>query len=149
MQDGTLKWRYKVADCCVVDVPASPAVAPRAPSSDCGSESPIASARSGEREPAAAVCRCRPSHPVPDVDPLVNPAEIVERNETGTVVRAALNELPTAYRIALTLYYFRELKYEEIATVLNLPLNTVKAHIRRGKLALASRLGAAEAEEAT
>lgn len=86
---------------------------------------------------------------VPDADPLVDPAVIADRRETSVRVRAALDELPTAYRVALTLYYFRELKYEEIATVLNLPLNTVKAHIRRGKLALATRLGGAEPEEAS
>jgi RNA polymerase sigma-70 factor (ECF subfamily) len=86
---------------------------------------------------------------VPDTDPLVDPSEILDRHETSARVRAALNDLPTAYRVALTLYYFRELKYEEIATVLNLPLNTVKAHIRRGKLALASRLTGPRTEEAT
>ncbi len=79
---------------------------------------------------------------VPDADPLVDPATIADRAETAARVRSALNDLPTAYRLALTLYYFQELRYEEIATVLNLPLNTVKAHIRRGRLALASRLGA-------
>jgi RNA polymerase sigma-70 factor (ECF subfamily) len=86
---------------------------------------------------------------LPDNDPMVDPARIVDRRETAGRIRSALNELPTAYRLALTLYYFRELKYEEIATVLDLPLNTVKAHIRRGKMALAGRLGApARPEEA-
>ncbi len=86
---------------------------------------------------------------VSDDDPLVDPSTILDRRETSVRVRSALNELPTAYRLALTLYYFRDLKYEEIATVLDLPLNTVKAHIRRGKMALGSRLGAPEAGEAT
>ena len=86
---------------------------------------------------------------VRDDDPLVDPSRIADRRETAVRVRAALDELPTAYRLALTLYYFRELKYEEIATVLDLPLNTVKAHIRRGKLALAGRLVAPDAGEAT
>ena len=86
---------------------------------------------------------------VPDTDPLVDPALIADRRETSARVRAALNELPAAYRLALTLYYFQELRYEEIATVLNLPLNTVKAHIRRGRLALARRLGAPEVQEAS
>jgi len=85
---------------------------------------------------------------VPDVDPLVDPALITDRQETSAHVRAALNDLPTAYRLALTLYYFQELRYEEIASVLNLPLNTVKAHIRRGRLALARRLGVPEVQEA-
>lgn len=85
---------------------------------------------------------------VPDVDPLIDPALIADRQETAARVRAALNELPAAYRLALTLYYFQELRYEEIANVLSLPLNTVKAHIRRGRLALASRLGTSDVREA-
>ena len=83
----------------------------------------------------------------PDFDPLVDPETILNRQETAVRVRAALNELPTAYRVALTLYYFRELRYEEIATVLNLPLNTVKAHIRRGRIALLQRLSTPETQE--
>lgn len=85
---------------------------------------------------------------VADVDPLVDPSLTVDRQETAVRVRAALNDLPTAYRLALTLYYFQELRYEEIASVLNLPLNTVKAHIRRGRIALASRLGVSRVQEA-
>ncbi len=86
---------------------------------------------------------------IPDLDPLVDPALIADRHETAARIRTALNDLPTAYRLALTLYYFQELRYEEIASVLNLPLNTVKAHIRRGKIALARRLGALETQEAS
>src|SRR4029077_719052 len=85
---------------------------------------------------------------VTDSDPLVDPAATVDRHETTVRIRAALDDLPTAHRLALTLYYFQELKYEEIATVLGLPLNTVKAHIRRGKQTLARRLDVATAKEA-
>lgn len=84
----------------------------------------------------------------PDLDPEIDPELNQDRAETRERVRAALDELPTAYRLALTLYYFRELKYEEIAAILGLPLNTVKAHLRRGKMALAQRLGAPLAQEA-
>lgn len=85
---------------------------------------------------------------VPDDDPLVDPTRLVDRRETAARVRAALVTLPTAQRLALTLYYFRDLKYEEIAEVLGLPLNTVKAHIRRGKLALARSLAVPKLQEA-
>lgn len=83
-----------------------------------------------------------------DDDPQVDPSRLVDRRETAARVRSALARLPTAQRLALTLYYFRELKYEEIAEVLGLPLNTVKAHIRRGKLALARSLAVPELQEA-
>ncbi|HLZ08327.1 MAG TPA: RNA polymerase sigma factor [Chloroflexota bacterium] len=86
---------------------------------------------------------------VTDVDPRIDPAATVDRHETTVRIRTALAGLPTAHRLALTLYYFQELKYEEIATVLGLPLNTVKAHIRRGKQTLARRLDVATAEEAS
>ena len=44
----------------------------------------------------------------------------------------------------LTLYYFDDMKYTDIAEVLGLPLNTVKSHIRRGKERLAAILEAQE-----
>jgi RNA polymerase sigma-70 factor (ECF subfamily) len=83
-----------------------------------------------------------------DLDPMVDPSLRIDRQETAERVRAALETLPTAYRLALTLYYFKELQYEEIAQVLGLPLNTVKAHIRRGRLALAQRLSVMDFQEA-
>ena len=42
----------------------------------------------------------------------------------------------------LTLYYFDDMKYTDIAEVLDIPLNTVKSHIRRGKERLAAILTA-------
>ena len=48
--------------------------------------------------------------------------------------------LPAAQRLALTLHYFEDLRYEDIAEVMGLPLNTVKSHIRRGKERLALTL---------
>jgi RNA polymerase sigma-70 factor (ECF subfamily) len=56
-----------------------------------------------------------------------------ERREEATVVRAAIAALPDSQRLALTLHYFDDMRYEEIAEVMGLPLNTVKSHIRRGK----------------
>lgn len=85
---------------------------------------------------------------VTDLDPSIDPSLSVDRQETSRRVRAALDTLPTAHRVALTLYYFKELQYDEIARVLDLPLNTVKAHIRRGRLALAQRLSASDFQEA-
>ncbi len=55
-------------------------------------------------------------------------------------MRAALAQFPAAQRLALTLHYFEDMRYEEIATVMGLPLNTVKSHIRRGKERMATLL---------
>lgn len=62
-----------------------------------------------------------------------NPEQMVALSETQQRIRAALEQLDEQYRLALTLYYFDDLKYQDIAEILDLPLNTVKSHIRRGK----------------
>ncbi len=61
----------------------------------------------------------------------------VERHEEALTVRAALARLPDAQRLALTLHYVDDLRYEDIAEVMGVPINTVKSHIRRGKERLA------------
>jgi len=72
-----------------------------------------------------------------DSDRWTHPEEEVELRESATEVRAALEQLPSAQRLALTLHYFQEMRYEDIADTMGLPLNTVKSHIRRGKERLA------------
>ncbi len=56
-----------------------------------------------------------------------------EKNEIARRVQKALQKLPEKYRLALYLYYFEDLKYEEIAEDLGLPINTVRTQIKRGK----------------
>ena len=72
-----------------------------------------------------------------DTDRWSQPEQELELRESATEVRAALGSLPAAQRLALTLHYFEDLRYEDIAEVMDLPLNTVKSHIRRGKERLA------------
>ena len=76
-------------------------------------------------------------------DPHDDVAGTVERTEEAQAVRAAIAQLPDAQRLALTLHYFEDLRYEDIAEVMGVPLNTVKSHIRRGKDRLAVLLGPA------
>ena len=56
-------------------------------------------------------------------------------------VSRALSQVPEDYRIALVLADVRDLPYEEIARVLDLPLGTVKSRVHRGRIALARALG--------
>ena len=84
-----------------------------------------------------------PDFDVASEDPLLDAPDVVERLEQAAMVRRALDELPDAQRLALTLHYFDELRYEDIADVMGVPLNTVKSHIRRGKERLARALGPA------
>lgn len=48
-------------------------------------------------------------------------------------VREAVNDLPDSYRICIDLYFFYDMSYTDIATVIDLPLNTIKSHIFRAK----------------
>jgi RNA polymerase sigma-70 factor (ECF subfamily) len=75
-----------------------------------------------------------------DQDAAAEPGLDVERREAADELRAALDRLPVAQRLALTLYYFEDARYEDVAATMNLPLNTVKSHIRRGKARLAEIL---------
>jgi RNA polymerase sigma-70 factor (ECF subfamily) len=72
-----------------------------------------------------------------DTDRWTQPEEEIQLRESAREVRAALEDLPPAQRLALTLHYFQDQRYEDIAEVMGLPLNTVKSHIRRGKERLA------------
>ena len=75
-----------------------------------------------------------------DPDRFSRPDQQVELRESAAEVRAALADLPAPQRLALTLHYFEDMRYEDVAMVMNVPLNTAKSHIRRGKERLASLL---------
>ena len=66
-----------------------------------------------------------------------DPVRALADTELNEAVRHALMQIEPHYRVALTLFYFDDMKYTDIAEVLDLPLNTVKSHIRRGKERLA------------
>src|ERR1700730_13449986 len=72
-----------------------------------------------------------------DSDRWAQPEQELQLRESAAEVREALVSLPPAQRLALTMHYFEDLRYEDIADVMGLPLNTVKSHIRRGKERLA------------
>jgi RNA polymerase sigma-70 factor (ECF subfamily) len=69
-----------------------------------------------------------------------DPTRALSDSELQAAIRRALTQIEPHYRIALTLFYFDDMKYTDIAEVLDLPLNTVKSHIRRGKDRLATLL---------
>lgn len=75
-----------------------------------------------------------------DPDPWIQPERWAAAAEDSVELKRALGELSTPQRLALTLFYFDDLRYEDIAQVMNVPLNTVKSHIRRAKERLAELL---------
>jgi RNA polymerase sigma-70 factor (ECF subfamily) len=68
-------------------------------------------------------------------------ATAVRREELAEVL-AAMDELPPAYRAALTLRHMQQLSYQEVADALGVPLGTVKTHLHRARDALKVRLAA-------
>jgi len=81
---------------------------------------------------------------VADDDRWADPEQALDSQELRSEVRRALAQLDEHHRLVLTLYYFDDMKYTDIAEVLDMPLNTVKSHIRRGKERLAALLSAQE-----
>ena len=65
-----------------------------------------------------------------------DPGDQVERRDVARAVRELMARLPERYRTALTLFYLHEVRYEEIAEIMGIPLGTVKTHLRRGRLRL-------------
>lgn len=59
----------------------------------------------------------------------------------GRKVRQLLQKLPAPQRLAITMRYQEGLEPSEIGAVLDMPLNTVKSHLRRGLSALREWLG--------
>lgn len=58
------------------------------------------------------------------------PFAIVARQQSQTVVRDALKQLPAEQRQVLALSFFEERPHSEIATMLGIPLGTVKSRAR-------------------
>lgn len=75
-----------------------------------------------------------PEHDLPD--PSADPLGQVSTQEMIDRLQARILDLPPLYRTVLTLRYNEELSYEEIAGVLDLPLNTVRTQLRRAKVQL-------------
>lgn len=73
-------------------------------------------------------------------EPGHNPAARTERSDLRTRLNAEIEQLPTIYRVAITLYHLEECKYEEIAEIMKLPIGTVKSHLFRGRKMLKERL---------
>jgi RNA polymerase sigma-70 factor, ECF subfamily len=72
--------------------------------------------------------------PVWLVDPTASVQETVERREETTQLYEALQQLPAAYRIVLTLIDLYDLDYQEAAEALSIPIGTIKSRLARARL---------------
>lgn len=79
-----------------------------------------------------------PGESLVTLDP--GPEALLEQADQLHRLATAVDCLPAPYRLAITLRYQAELSYEEIGAALNLPVNTVRTHLRRAKQQLRSLL---------
>src|SRR5690606_4089485 len=68
---------------------------------------------------------------------------VLERSENQLLGNMVL-ELPIKYREIIILYYYKELKIDEIAHLLSISDNTVKTRLRRGREKLREQLKGGE-----
>ncbi|HVT61174.1 MAG TPA: sigma-70 family RNA polymerase sigma factor [Thermoanaerobaculia bacterium] len=81
------------------------------------------------------------------VDPMENlasaepdPEQRAQSADFARRLRQALQELPEPYRSVLIMREIEELQYQEISEALEIPLNTVRVHIHRGRQKLRDRM---------
>lgn len=65
----------------------------------------------------------------------------VLHEERRQAMRRAVGELPRKMRKCMTLHLYHELTYREIAVILKIEVNTVKAHMFQGRNKLLEQLG--------
>jgi RNA polymerase sigma-70 factor (ECF subfamily) len=75
----------------------------------------------------------------------VNPASISAEDQlldlfTDDEVKAALEDLPEAFRLPVLLADVEEFSYKEIAEMLDIPIGTVMSRLHRGRKAMHKRL---------
>jgi RNA polymerase sigma-70 factor (ECF subfamily) len=68
------------------------------------------------------------------------PQKELERQELQDKVRQAVMDLPDDQRIAVLLYRYHDLSYEDIAQVLNISMPAVKSRLHRARKALKDSL---------
>lgn len=89
-----------------------------------------------QRQEVALAADDGPNHVDNMTDPGRSPFELAADLETRALVEQALEKVNPKFRAAVILRDIEDLSYEDIATVLNISLGTVKSRIMRGREAL-------------
>jgi RNA polymerase sigma-70 factor (ECF subfamily) len=61
-----------------------------------------------------------------------HPEMAFEQSERRQELETLVATLPQSYRVPVSMYYFEELRYREIAEILRQPVGTVKVYVHRG-----------------
>ena len=72
--------------------------------------------------------------------PSPSPSALAEQQERHEMLQRAIASLPDYQRAMIVLYHHEGLSYEEIATVMTLPIGTVKSRLNRARLTLREKL---------
>ncbi len=80
------------------------------------------------------------SHPLSDsrkYDELIDEGDNVEehffKQDQKQMIRNAIASLSQKQSDAITLFYLKEFQYSEVAEIMDIPINTLKSHLRRAK----------------
>lgn len=73
-------------------------------------------------------------------DEMANTERDANWSLTENIVQKAINELPARFKEVIVLRDIQELSYEEIGSILHIPLGTVKSRVNRARLKLQSKL---------
>lgn len=68
------------------------------------------------------------------------PEKSLQRENTINLVRSTIDSMPEAEKEIILLRDIQELAYEEISTILDIPLGTVKSKLNRARTSLKNRL---------
>ncbi|NLH98261.1 MAG: sigma-70 family RNA polymerase sigma factor [Chthonomonadales bacterium] len=69
-----------------------------------------------------------------------DPAHLFMENERARIVHRAVDALPPDYRTVIVLHHLEDMRVDEIADVLQVPVGTVKSRLSRARQALHRRL---------
>jgi len=73
---------------------------------------------------------------VPEAEDLNAPPDLLQSVEQGSAVHVALGKLSEQQQQLVALAYFRGFTHSELAEVTNMPIGTVKTHLRRAMIKL-------------
>lgn len=70
----------------------------------------------------------------------LGPQAVLARKEIRSAVQKELAQLPEAYRLALVYTAIEELDYQTVASMMGIPVGTLKTYVFRGKIMLKEKI---------